>query len=59
MIKIENLSKRYEDGILALDHLSLEIQPGQILLSWAQMVQVNLLLLTSSAVLYLLQPVMS
>lgn len=30
MIKIENLSKRYEDGILALDHLSLEIQPGQI-----------------------------
>lgn len=30
MIKIDNLSKRYEDGILALAHLSLEIQEGQI-----------------------------
>lgn len=30
MIKIENLSKRYEDGLLALDHLSLEINPGEI-----------------------------
>ena len=30
MLKIHNLSKRYEDGNLALDNLCLEIQPGQI-----------------------------
>ncbi|MFI5250909.1 MAG: ABC transporter ATP-binding protein [Bacteroidota bacterium] len=30
MIKAIDLTKRYEDGYLALDHLNLNIQPGQI-----------------------------
>jgi len=30
MIKIQNLSKRYEDGNLALDNLSIEINKGEI-----------------------------
>ncbi len=30
MIQAIDLSKRYEDGLLALDHLNLNIQPGQI-----------------------------
>ena len=29
MLKAEDLSKRYEDGVLALDHLNLEVQPGE------------------------------
>jgi ABC-2 type transport system ATP-binding protein len=30
ILKAENLSKRYEDGILALDHLNLEVRPGEV-----------------------------
>ena len=30
MIKAIDLTKRYEDGHLALDHLNLNIEPGQI-----------------------------
>jgi len=30
MIQAIDLTKRYEDGLLALDHLNLSIQPGQI-----------------------------
>jgi len=30
MIKARDLTKRYEDGVLALDHLNLQIHPGQI-----------------------------
>lgn len=30
MIKIVDLSKRYEDGVLALDHLNLEVGEGEI-----------------------------
>jgi ABC-2 type transport system ATP-binding protein len=30
MIQAIDLTKRYEDGLLALDHLNLNIQPGQI-----------------------------
>ena len=30
MIQAIDLTKRYEDGLLALDHLNLHIQPGQI-----------------------------
>ena len=30
MIKAVDLTKRYEDGLLAVDHLSLEVMPGQI-----------------------------
>jgi len=30
MLKITNLSKKYEDGLLALDNLNLEIREGQI-----------------------------
>jgi len=30
MIQAIDLTKRYEDGLLALDHLNLDIQPGQI-----------------------------
>ncbi len=30
MIQALDLTKRYEDGLLALDHLNLNIQPGQI-----------------------------
>jgi ABC-2 type transport system ATP-binding protein len=30
MIKAIDLTKRYEDGLLALDHLNMTIQPGQI-----------------------------
>jgi len=30
VIKIEDLTKRYEDGVLALDHLNLEVGKGQI-----------------------------
>jgi ABC-2 type transport system ATP-binding protein len=29
-LKAVNLTKRYEDGVLALDHVSFSIQPGQI-----------------------------
>jgi ABC-2 type transport system ATP-binding protein len=29
MLKAEDLSKRYEDGVLALDHLNLEVRPGE------------------------------
>jgi ABC-2 type transport system ATP-binding protein len=30
ILKAQDLSKRYEDGVLALDHLNLEIRPGEI-----------------------------
>jgi len=30
VLKAVNLTKRYEDGVLALDHVSFEIKPGQI-----------------------------
>ena len=30
MLKAEDLSKRYEDGVLALDHLNLEVHPGEV-----------------------------
>ncbi len=30
MIEAKNLSKRYEDGVLALDALNLKVQPGEI-----------------------------
>jgi ABC-2 type transport system ATP-binding protein len=29
-LKAYDLSKRYEDGVLALDHLNLNIYPGQV-----------------------------
>ncbi len=30
LLKADDLSKRYEDGILALDHLNLEVRPGEV-----------------------------
>ncbi len=30
MIELQELTKRYEDGVLALDHVSYTIQPGEI-----------------------------
>ncbi|MBN2245661.1 MAG: ABC transporter ATP-binding protein [Candidatus Aminicenantes bacterium] len=30
MLKAHDLSKRYEDGVLALDHLNLEVRPGEV-----------------------------
>jgi ABC-2 type transport system ATP-binding protein len=30
ILKADDLSKRYEDGILALDHLNLEVQAGEV-----------------------------
>jgi ABC-2 type transport system ATP-binding protein len=30
MLKAEDLSKRYEDGVLALDHLNLDVRPGEV-----------------------------
>jgi ABC-2 type transport system ATP-binding protein len=30
ILKADDLSKRYEDGVLALDHLNLEVQPGEV-----------------------------
>jgi ABC-2 type transport system ATP-binding protein len=30
VLKAEDLSKRYEDGVLALDHLNLEVRPGEV-----------------------------
>jgi ABC-2 type transport system ATP-binding protein len=30
ILKADDLSKRYEDGILALDHLNLQVQPGEV-----------------------------
>jgi ABC-2 type transport system ATP-binding protein len=30
MLKAHDLSKRYEDGVLALDHLNLEVNPGEV-----------------------------
>ncbi|MBL7187715.1 MAG: ABC transporter ATP-binding protein, partial [Phycisphaerae bacterium] len=30
MIEINELTKRYEDGVLALDHATYTIQPGEI-----------------------------
>lgn len=30
IIKADDLSKRYEDGVLALDHLNLEVRPGEV-----------------------------
>ncbi len=30
ILKADDLSKRYEDGILALDHLNLEVRPGEV-----------------------------
>ncbi len=30
ILKADNLSKRYEDGVLALDHLNLEVRPGEV-----------------------------
>jgi ABC-2 type transport system ATP-binding protein len=30
LLKADDLSKRYEDGVLALDHLNLNIYPGQV-----------------------------
>lgn len=29
-LKADDLSKRYEDGVLALDHLNLEVHPGEV-----------------------------
>ncbi len=30
ILKADGLTKRYEDGVLALDHLNLEVRPGEI-----------------------------
>jgi ABC-2 type transport system ATP-binding protein len=30
ILKAEDLSKRYEDGVLAVDHLNLEVHPGEV-----------------------------
>jgi len=30
MIQAINLTKRYEDGLLALDHVNFEIRPGEV-----------------------------
>lgn len=30
MLKAEDLSKRYEDGVLALDHLNLQVHPSEV-----------------------------
>ncbi len=30
MLEAKNLTKRYEDGLLALDHLNLKVEPGEI-----------------------------
>jgi ABC-2 type transport system ATP-binding protein len=30
MLKADDLSKRYEDGVLALDHLNLGVRPGEV-----------------------------
>jgi len=30
MIEINELTKRYEDGVLALDHVSYSVEPGEI-----------------------------
>ena len=30
MLEAVNLTKRYEDGVLALDHVSFTVKPGQI-----------------------------
>jgi ABC-2 type transport system ATP-binding protein len=30
ILKADDLSKRYEDGVLALDHLNLEVRPGEL-----------------------------
>jgi ABC-2 type transport system ATP-binding protein len=30
MLRAEDLSKRYEDGVLALDHLNLDVRPGEV-----------------------------
>jgi ABC-2 type transport system ATP-binding protein len=30
ILKAEDLSKRYEDGVLALDHLNLDVRPGEV-----------------------------
>lgn len=30
MLEANNLTKRYEDGLLALDHLNLKVEPGEI-----------------------------
>lgn len=30
ILKAEDLSKRYEDGVLALDHLNLDVHPGEV-----------------------------
>jgi len=30
ILKAHDLSKRYEDGVLALDHLNLEVRPGEV-----------------------------
>lgn len=30
LLKAEDLSKRYEDGVLAVDHLNLEVHPGEV-----------------------------
>ncbi|MDW7760548.1 MAG: ABC transporter ATP-binding protein [Acidobacteriota bacterium] len=30
MLKADDLSKRYEDGVLALNHLNLEVRPGEL-----------------------------
>jgi len=30
LLKAEDLSKRYEDGVLAVDHLNLDVHPGEV-----------------------------
>jgi len=30
MLKADDLSKRYEDGVLAIEHLNLEVRPGEV-----------------------------
>lgn len=30
ILKAEDLSKRYEDGVLALDHMNLDVRPGEV-----------------------------
>ncbi len=30
ILKADDLSKRYEDGVLALDHLNLDVRPGEV-----------------------------
>ena len=49
MLQAIDLTKRYEDGNLALDALNLEIKPGEIFSCWEQTGQGRPLLSISSS----------